>query len=58
MPIENLDKMKVAELRAELAKLGMDTKGTKPILLARLKEALANMPEEGTTFYQLNLCLK
>ena len=54
MPIENLDKMKVAELRAELAKLGMDTKGTKPILLARLKEALANMPEEGTTFYQLN----
>ena len=48
MPIENLDKMKVAELRAELAKLGMDTKGTKPILLARLKEALANMPEEGT----------
>ena len=38
----------MAELRAELAKLGMDTKGTKPILLARLKEALANMPEEGT----------
>ena len=28
----------MAELRAELAKLGMDTKGTKPILLARLKE--------------------
>ena len=47
MPIENLDKMKVAELRDELAKLGLDTKGTKPILLKRLKEALANMPEEG-----------
>ena len=47
MPIENLYKMKVAELRAELAKMGRDTKGTRPILLARLKEALANMPEEG-----------
>ena len=47
IPIENLDKMKVAELRDELAKLGLDTKGTKPILLKRLKEALANMPEEG-----------
>ena len=51
MPVENLDKMKVAELRAELTKLGMDTKGTKPVLLARLKEALANLPEEGKTFY-------
>ena len=38
MPFENLDKMKVAELRAELAKMGRDTKGTRPILLARLKE--------------------
>ena len=57
MPIENLDKMKVAELRAELTKLGMDTKGTKPVLLARLKEALANMPEEGKTFYQIFIIL-
>ncbi len=30
--------MKVAELRAELSKRGADTKGTKPVLLARLKD--------------------
>ena len=41
MPIENPDKMKVAEIRYKLATLGMDTKGKKPILLTRLKEALA-----------------
>ena len=33
--------LRVPQLRAELRKLGLDTKGTKPILLARLKEALA-----------------
>ena len=32
--------MKVAELRAELTSRGVDTKGTKPVLLARLKEAM------------------
>ena len=37
----DVDKMKVVELRAELVKLGLETKGTKPVLLARLKEALA-----------------
>lgn len=36
----DVDKLKVAELRTELSKRGLDTKGTKPILLARLKEAL------------------
>jgi hypothetical protein len=39
-----MDKLKVAELRTELQKLGQDTKGTKPILLTRLKEALAKQP--------------
>ena len=37
----DVDKMKVVELRAELVKMGLETKGTKPVLLARLKEALA-----------------
>ena len=38
----DVDKMKVVELRAELVKLGLDTKGNKPVLIARLKDALAN----------------
>jgi len=36
----NLEKMKVAELREELEKRGLDTKGTKPFLVSRLQEAL------------------
>jgi len=36
----NLEKMKVAELRDELEKRGLDTKGTKPFLVQRLQEAL------------------
>lgn len=40
--MENVDKMKVAELRAALSERGLDTKGTKPVLLARLKEAIKN----------------
>jgi len=38
----NLEKMKVAELRDELEKRGLDTKGTKPFLVQRLQEALDN----------------
>lgn len=38
----DVDKLKVAELRNELSKRGLDTKGTKPILVSRLKEFLAN----------------
>ena len=38
----DVDKLKVAELRAELSKRGLDTKGTKPILVSRLKEFMAN----------------
>jgi len=42
------DKMKVAELRSSLAERGLDTKGTKPVLVARLVEALEaeKSPEE------------
>jgi hypothetical protein len=36
----NIKKMKVAELRDELSKRGLDTKGTKPVLLKRLEEAI------------------
>ena len=39
--------MKVAELRSALQDRGLDTKGTKPVLVARLQEALdAEKPEE------------
>jgi len=34
------DKMKVAELRSALQERGLDTKGTKPVLVARLQAAL------------------
>ena len=34
------DKMKVADLRAALQERSLDTKGTKPVLVARLQEAL------------------
>ncbi|XP_064092994.1 uncharacterized protein LOC135205785 isoform X1 [Macrobrachium nipponense] len=42
-------KLKVAELRAELQARGLDTKGNKPVLVERLKEALeqANDEEEA-----------
>ena len=42
MRVEDVtDKLRVVDLRAELVKLGLETNGTKPVLLARLKEALA-----------------
>lgn len=34
------NKLKVAELREELKSRGLDTKGTKPVLVKRLKKAL------------------
>ncbi|KAF1781062.1 Pinin/SDK/MemA protein [Phytophthora cactorum] len=39
-PAAHVDKMKVAELRAELKKRGLDTKGLKVILVQRLKQAM------------------
>merc|ERR1712204_14819 len=42
--IENVDKLKVAELRALLSSHELDTKGTKPILVARLKSYLESLP--------------
>ena len=43
----SIKKLKVAELRAELTKLGLDTKGTKPVLLERLLEAISGQNEEN-----------
>jgi len=45
------DKMKVAELRAALQERGLDTKGTKPVLVGRLQAALdaEKPPEEEAT---------
>mmetsp|Transcript_7123 Transcript_7123/g.13158 ORF Transcript_7123/g.13158 Transcript_7123/m.13158 type:complete len:288 (+) Transcript_7123:55-918(+) len=41
-----LNTLKVAELREELEKRGLDTSGTKPKLLARLEEAIAAGKED------------
>ena len=40
------EKMKVAELRAALQERGLDTKGTKPILVSRLQEAIREEQEK------------
>ena len=40
--------MKVAELRAALQEKGLDTKGTKPVLVARLQEAIEAETKEPT----------
>ena len=45
--IENVDKLKVAELRALLSSHDLDTKGTKPILVTRLKSYLESLPAGG-----------
>ena len=39
-------KLKVAELRAELQARGLDSKGNKPVLVERLREALETEHEE------------
>ena len=38
-----IEKLKVADLRAALGGRGLDTKGTKPILVQRLKVILKNL---------------
>lgn len=40
-------KLKVVELRAELSSRGLDSKGNKPVLVKRLKEALEKELETG-----------
>lgn len=40
LDIDKVDKLKVVELRTALGEAGLDTKGTKPILVARLKSYL------------------
>ena len=40
------EKMKVAKLRAALQERGLDTKGTKPILVSRLTEAIREESEK------------
>lgn len=40
-------KLKVVELRAELSKRGLDSKGNKPALVKRLKEALEEELKQG-----------
>ncbi|KAK3736633.1 hypothetical protein QZH41_017018 [Actinostola sp. cb2023] len=43
----SVKKLKVTELRSELSKLGLDTKGNKPVLVERLLEAISDAEEEG-----------
>jgi len=45
--VEDLNKLKVPELRAELQKRGLDTKGVKAILIERLKAALEEEERGG-----------
>lgn len=40
-------KLKVVELRAELTARGLESKGNKPVLVQRLKEALEKELEKG-----------
>lgn len=50
-------KLKVVELRAELSARGLDTKGNKPVLVDRLKEALDKERMGGKLFllYHCNI---
>ena len=43
---DDVAKMKVAELRTALGDYGLDTKGTKPILVARLQSYLESQPSQ------------
>merc|ERR1712073_208351 len=44
---ESVSKMKVAELRSALEDHGLDSKGTKPILVARLQSYMENQPSQN-----------
>jgi SAP domain len=43
----DLNKLKVVELKAELQQRGLDTKGLKPVLIERLKEAIEKETQQG-----------
>ena len=57
---ESVSKMKVAELRSALEDHGLDSKGTKPILVARLQSYMENQPsqnaEPGNRSLECTLC--
>ena len=46
-----IEKLKVADLRAALGGRGLDTKGTKPILVQRLKVILQKSYNEASGSY-------
>lgn len=43
-------KLKVVELRAELSARGLDSKGNKPVLVKRLKDALEQEMQQGKLY--------
>lgn len=50
-------KLKVVELRSELTARGLDSKGNKPALVKRLKEALESELEEGSSHIYILLSI-
>lgn len=49
-------KLKVVELRAELSARGLDTKGNKPVLVKRLKDALEEEIQQGKLYLHVFGC--
>jgi heterogeneous nuclear ribonucleoprotein U-like protein 1 len=47
MPLKDLDKLTVVKLRAELIARGLDSKGNKPFLVERLRDALDQEEKHG-----------
>lgn len=49
----DLNKMKVPELRKELQARGLDSKGNKPVLIERLREAIEKNSKCLLSLYQI-----